>query len=95
MSDKHDLHHRRGSGCQYCKAREERMRELEDLDLRWRPMRTAPRDGTVVELREGGHAINGRRHGKSWFNVQGKWLDPAAWRPAHPDWNEKEEADNG
>lgn len=71
------------------------------IDTRWRPMRTAPRDGTVVELREGGHTTNASYH--EVINIhkvgtgQSAWggyrnLDPAAWRPAHPEWNEDPDA---
>lgn len=56
-------------------------------DPRWRPMRTAPRDGTVLETLDCNREIE-------W--VGGVMLaamieshDLIAWRPAHPEWNEE------
>lgn len=84
-----EMHHRKGSDCKYCKARELRIRELEDLDSRWRPMDTAPKgdDAVTVEVlhEDGLPRFWDFRHS-----------DPetqrcVAWRPAHPEWNEEGE----
>ena len=61
------------------------------IDTRWRPMRTAPKDGTVVE----GLCIDVHRGSQSssrmvWYNAE-QWCSVSlgvnevkAWRPAHP-----------
>lgn len=72
----------------------------EDLDTRWRPQHTCPRDGTPVELMGGSGGVgvfqfnSESEYGKRWTCLGG---NPAAmqgvgdfmWRPAHPEWNEK------
>lgn len=100
MSDKHDLHHRRSSGCKQCKAREARIRELSELDTRWRPMYSAPKDMTVVDLRD---STRKERGFYRWNKRLSTWEcvdDPAVyhthadidswqWRDAHSDWENK------
>ena len=56
------------------------------IDTRWRPMRSAPRDGTFVELLyyEAGSQYEGVTESDD-FNEQ-----CIAWRPAHPEWNEEQ-----
>jgi len=66
----------------------------------WRPMRTAPRDGTWVEIRYGRWDQQPFIEYAQWitdqsdasfrfWNVSGHGeVTPRAWRPAHPEWNE-------
>ncbi len=76
------------------------LRELDLPDSRWRPMRTAPRDGTWVEIRYGRWDQQPFIEYAQWitdqsdasfrfWNVSGHGeVTPRAWRPAHPEWNE-------
>ncbi len=73
--------------------------ELEAADPHWRPMHSAPRDGTWVELAMvgGGTAwtdeaevINRKRSNDPRKNVR---RVPVAWRPAHSEWDEVENND--
>lgn len=64
-------------------------------DPRWRPMRTAPRDGTVVEILTNPSSYGQRVHfatdrdGERWNTIVGGISsEPIAWRPAHGEWNE-------
>lgn len=72
------------------------------IDPRWRPMRTAPRDGTVVEAVCQGIPRLAKWSPKEFGEKQG-WgachydgiancsffeSDLTKWRPAHPEWNE-------
>jgi hypothetical protein len=80
----------------------ERIAELEDLDTRWRPMRTAPKDGTVIECHHQDWPSRFWRYVPEEFERRAGWEDvitggdvwddPQAdgWRPAHPEWNEKD-----
>ena len=65
------------------------------IDPRWRPMRTAPKDGTVVEALHGQHttlAYFQRDHWRETSGTENLWEihNPRAWRPAHPEWNQDE-----
>ena len=58
-------------------------------DHRWRPMRTAPKDGTVVELLVHGDQVGiGHFDAGEWW-AMGTAFNPDAWRPAHPEWQEE------
>lgn len=63
--------------------------EVDELiDPRWRPMRTAPRDRTRIEVLV-------YRNGSEWvdFLEENEWADEhTAWRPCHPEWNEDPDA---
>jgi hypothetical protein len=73
-------------------------------DNRWRPMHTAPRDGTVFEVSERGQAVPifGRVDDTpeadpdvrlTFRTHDRKYLlncdNLVCWRPAHPEWNDE------
>jgi len=75
----------------YERVLEEQIDALKDLDNRWRPMRTAPRDGSVIEIRKtGGAVINAPFPEPMDPTGDAPWGNGWAWRPAHPEWNEEE-----
>lgn len=57
-------------------------------DTRWRPMHSAPRDGTVIELRWSSMSNFGR-YEDGWLVGDTYFSTPDCWRPAHPEWNEE------
>lgn len=65
-------------------------------DMRWHPMRTAPKDGTVIEalcIKTRGASYSrilrfDTRSGRWWTMAGGTLVNAAAWRPAHPEWQE-------
>ncbi len=75
------------------------------IDPRWRPMHTAPRDGTVVEgwwphdpeyrfvsWRATATRPEWPNNGDefTWIPINDELVyPPSAWRPAHPEWNEE------
>jgi len=81
-------------GCSFC-ANADNI-----ADTRWRPMRTAPKDGTVVEVRLTEMHTNlvlwGVYEGdECWVAVASSMTSPSdftgfAWRPTHPEWDKKE-----
>lgn len=66
------------------------MEEIAD-SLRFRPMYSAPKDGTVIEVRweDGTEGVAGWRDRIGWVRGEIHMGDPDAWRPAHPEWNEE------
>lgn len=77
------------------------MEEIAD-SLRFRPMRSAPKDGTVIEVvYVGGNAsfafVEFRAAAFRWVSPLKteatiiRWREPDAWRPAHPEWGEEKD----
>ncbi len=74
-------------------------------DTRWRPMRTAPDDGTVILVENirleqkllarfvGGGWQERPYHSSDWWDGQAE--DYARWQSVHPDWNQQAEEGSG
>ena len=65
------------------------------VNTQWRPMETAPRDGTVIEmLSVDGKSIFVRWSERQWVSPQTIarririFLEGSAWRTVHPEWAE-------
>jgi len=65
------------------------------VDTRWRPMETAPRDGTIIEMLCRGDSVFVCWLEPYWASVQALpnpavLIDPGSpWRPVHPEWAQR------